>query len=171
MAKPKKDALDRFAEEANADPKKVIALMFWRERHRNPEMACQITEADIKGFTDCVNYLEVEPEVSIVRPGGRPAQPAIPAAGNRRGVPARPEEPARPFVSVNLVAKGTMNAIKPIENSEEGAKLRDASDTLRRARERAGDVAGQLLRDVASGQFSTSTMQDAAQMLVTLARA
>lgn len=168
MAKPKKDALDKLAE---ADPREIIALILWKDRHRNPDMAVQITEKDLAGFRACVDYLEVEPEVSIIRPQGRPAQVAIPAAGKRRGTPARPAEPPRPFVAVNLVAKGTMNAIKPIENNEEDAKIRDQTDALRRYRDKANELASVLLRDVASGQFSTSTIQEAAQALVAMARA
>lgn len=168
MAKPKKDVLDKLAE---ADPKEIIALMLWKDRHRNPDMAEQITEKDIAGFRACTDYLGVDPEVAIFRPQGRPAQAAVPAAGRNRAVPARPAEPARPFVAVNLVAKGTMNAIKPIENNEEDAKVRDQADALRRYRDKAGSLASQLMQDVAAGQFSTSTIQEAAQALVALARA
>lgn len=168
MAKPKKDALDQLAA---ADPREVIALLLWKDRHRNPDMAVQITEKDIVGFRACVNYLEVEPEVAIFRPPGRPAQAGIPAAGNRRATPARPAEPPRPFVSVNLVAKDTMNAIKPIESNEEDAKLSDQGNAYRRAKDLAPSVANTLARDVNSGQFSTATILEAAQLLTTLARA
>lgn len=168
MAKPKKDALDKLAE---ADPREIIALMLWKDRHRNPDMALQITEKDIEGFRACVDYLEVEPDVSIFRPQGRPAQAAIPPQGRNRGVPARPAEPPRPFVAVNLVAKGTINAIKPIENNEEDAKLRDSGEELRRWREKAPFIAQQMLSDIASRQYSTATMQEAAQALSALARA
>ena len=161
------DVLDALA---RSDPKRIIALMLWKDRHRNPEMALQITQPDLKGFTDCMNYLEVEPDVVIFRPQGRPAQAAIPAMGKRRAVPAYPSEPPRPFVTVNLVQRGTMNSIKPIENNEDDAKKRDQGEELRRWRDKAPQIARQLLQDVGAGQFSTATIQEAAQALVALAR-
>lgn len=167
MAKAKKDALDQLAE---ADPREILALILWKDRHRNPEMAVQISEKDLKGFRDCMTYLEVTPEVVVFRPQGRPAQPAIPAAGNRRGTPARPAEPPRPFVAVNLVAKGTMNAIKPIENNEEDAQLRDAGDARRRYADRAPVIAQALMGGIASREYSTATMQEAAEALMALSR-
>lgn len=166
--KAPKDALDQLAA---ADPREIIALMLWKDRHRNPDMALQITEKDIAGFRACVDYLDVVPEVSIIRPQGRPAQAAVPASGRNRAVPARPADPPRPFVAVNLVAKGTMNAIKPIENNEEDAKVRDREDNLRRLRDKAPSLASQLMQDVAAGQYSSSTIQEAAQTISALARA
>lgn len=171
MAKAVKDALDTLAEEAAFDATKVIALMLWKDRHRNPEMAVQITEADITSFKACTDYLEVTPEVRIVRPQGRPAQEAVPAQGKRRAVSARAAEPARPFVAVNVVAKGTTNSIKPIENSEENAQRRDEADRLRRVRDQALGLANSLLADLAQNQTSNSTIREAAQALQTLARA
>jgi hypothetical protein len=167
----KKDLLDRWADEANKDPKKLVALMFWRERHRNPEMAIQITEKDISGFQGCVDYLEVTPEVVIIRPQGRPAQAGQPARGRLKAVPARPAEPPRPFVAVNLVNAGTMDSFKPIENNEEDAKVRDQAELVRRAKDKASQLAAQLMHDAASGTFSTATMTEAAQALQALARA
>lgn len=164
------DQLDQFAEEATKDPRKVIALMLWKERHRNPEMAVQITEQDITGFNACVDYLDVKPDVLIVRPQGRPAQEAVPAQGKRRAVPARAGEPARPFVAVNVVAKGTVNSIKPIENNEEDAKRRDEAERLRRVRDQAQGLANALMADLAQSQFSTTTVREAAAALQTLAR-
>lgn len=166
-----KDALDQFTEEALKDPRKVIALMLWQDRFRNPEMARQITEQDIKGFNDCAEYLGVTPDVKIVRPQGRSAQDAVPAQGKRRAVPARAGEPARPFVAVNVVAKGTSNSIKPIENNEAAAQRRDEAERLRRVRDQALGLASGLLADLAQNQFSTATVREAAAALQTLARA
>jgi hypothetical protein len=172
MAKaPKKDLLDRLAEDGNRDPRLIIGLMLWQDRHRNPEMARQITERDLRGFTDGMTYLEVTPDVVIVRPQGRPAQEAIPAQGKRRAVSARPAEPARPFVAVNLVRKGTMDSIKPIENNEEDARLRDQAAMVTRWRDKAPGIARELLAGIASGTYSTATMQEAVDALTALARA
>lgn len=163
----KKDALDLLAE---GDPKKIIALMFWRERFRNPDMSLQITEQDLKGFEDCVTYLGVEPDVSIYRPQGRPAQEAIPASPGKRGIAARPAEPPRPFVFVGVTDKQG-NQIKPIENNEEDADRRDQANELRRYRDKAVQLSSLLLGMCQSGTFSTSEIQEAARALTILSRA
>src|SRR6266403_1241714 len=60
---------------ANGDPKKVIALMLWKARRRQPDLYVKIDEDDLKGFEDCVTYLKVVPEVMIRRPPPIAAQP------------------------------------------------------------------------------------------------
>lgn len=163
----KKDALDLLAE---GDPKKIIALMLWRERFTNPDMSLQISEQDLKGFDDCVTYLGVEPEVSIYRPQGRPAQEAIPASPGKRGIAARPAEPPRPFVFVGVTDKQG-NQLKPIENNEEDADRRDQANEIRRYRDKAGQLSSLLLGMCQSGTFSTSEIQEAARALTILSRA
>lgn len=168
MSKPrplKKDALDLLAE---GDPKKIIALMFWRERFKNPGMSLQITEKDLQGFEECVTYLGVKAEVSIYRPQGRPAQEAVPAEKGKRGIAARAAEPPRPFVFVGVV-DGQGNQIKPIENNEEDADLRDLANEVRKAKDRAPQLAALLIGMCQSGTFSTSEIQDAARALTVLA--
>jgi hypothetical protein len=167
----KKDALEKFTEEANKDPRKAIALLLWIARHRNADLAALITAEDIEAFDACCDYLKVKPEVLIVRPKGHPGTPGIPAQGKRRAVPARPAEPPRPYVVVQLVQKGTTDGFKPIENNEEGAKLRDQANQVRRAREQAPQLSAQLMADARVGVFSTATIGEAAGVLQTLARA
>lgn len=169
MAKAKavpKDALDLLAE---SDPKKIIQLLFWRDRFRNPEMSAHITLEDLKGFDECVKYLGVTPQVSIFRPQGRPAQEAVPAVPGKRGIAARPAEPARAYVFVGVVDKDG-NSIKPIESTEENAERRDVANTLRRFREKGPHLAALLRGACQSGTFSTSEVQDAAQALEVLSR-
>jgi hypothetical protein len=167
----KLDRLDLFAADANADPRMVVQMLLWKDRHRNSEMSVQVTEKDLEGFEACLQYLEVKPEVKIFRPQGRPAQAPIPAQGKRRAVPGRAAEPARPYVAVLMVQRGTMDGFKPIENNEEDAKLRDSADEVRRARDKAFQLSIQMAADMRTNVFSTSTIADACQVLVTLARA
>lgn len=174
MAKAKakqKDVLDTFAEQATTDPKRAIQLLLWKQRFENPDMAAVITEKDIDGFNASCAYLDVVPDVQIVRPQGRPAQPAIPAQGKRRAVAATTGEPPRPFVVVSLVKKGTQDQVKPIENNEEDAQRRDQAGAFRRAKEKAPQIAAQLMADTRSGVYSTATISEAAAMLQALARA
>lgn len=169
-AKPK-DALDAFAELANANPKRAIQLLLWKRRHENPDMTEVISQKDIDGFDASCAFLEVVPDVMIVRPQGRPPQPAVPAVGKRRAVPATGGEPPRPFVVVGLVKKGTADQLKPIENNEEDAQLRDDATRLRRVKETASGLASQLLSDLGRKEFSEATVREAAGALTILARA
>lgn len=165
-----KDTLDQFAEAANADPKKAIQLLLWKARHENPDMVAMITEQDVAGFEASCAYLEVAPDVQIVRPKGMPPRDAVPAEGKRRAVPAFSGEAPRPFVVVSLVKKGTKDQIKPIESTEDGAQRRDESAALRKMRDGAPALAGALLADLAANQFSSATIREAAAALQVLAR-
>ena len=165
-----KDLLDQFAEQAAADPKRAMQLLLWKQRFENPDMAVIVKEADIVGFDQACAYLEVTPDVAVVRPQGLPARPAIPAEGKRRAVPAFAGEAPRPFVVVSLVKKGTKDQIKPIENNEQDAQRRDEANALRKVKDSAAGLAAALLGDLAQNQFSTATIREAAQALQTLSR-
>ena len=172
-AKVKKlDPLDALAQ----DPLRVMQLMIWVNRHRNPDMFFQINEADLQAFDACMKYQKVRPTVLIKRPPEIPAQPAIPAHGNRRGVPARPAIPARPYVMVSLVeidknGKVTENVIRPIESNEDDYDTQQQVAEVRRAKDRAPMLAQEILKGAANGETSLSDIQDAANCLITLARA
>lgn len=168
MAAKKKDPLDALAE---GSPLEVIALMLWKNRHREPDMYVQITETDIKGFRDSVEYQKLKPSVSILRDQGQPASPAIPAVGKRRAIPARPATPPKPFVMVTLVEEGTGNVIRPIENNDQDYDHAQEVAQIRRAREQAPQLADLLMRMARSGDYSESDLADAANTLRILSRA
>ena len=160
------DPLDALAA---ADPREVIALMLWRDRMRNPELALQIGEEELEQYTACIRYLKVAPQVRIFRPQGVPAQDAIPATGNRRAVPARAAIPPRPYVIVSLVDKDG-NAIKPIESTQENYDASLERERVRRFRDNAPQLAQQLLNMAKSGEYSLAVMQECADALIALAR-
>ena len=166
--KAAKHPLDQLAE---GDPGRVIAMMLWKARLREPDMYVQITEQDIKGFDDCVKYLKVTPEVKIHRPAGLPAQDAIPASANRRATPGRAATPPKPFVIVTLVEKGTENVIRPVENNESDYDASLEAGALRKAKDQAGALAARIVEQGRTGDVSLSDMQDAANALLVLARA
>ena len=161
------DPLDAFAA---ADPGRVLQLVFWKNRHMNPEMAVLITAEDLAGFDQCMAYQSAKPAILVYRPEGKPATPAIPAAGNRRAVPASPAEPARPFVIVSLVERGTRNGVKPIENNEDDFKTGELTRRIQVAKRNVGTLAAELRRTAASGDFSTATLEEAANTLELLGR-
>lgn len=156
---------------AQGDPKMVIALMLWKERHRQPDMYVQLDEKDLQGFTDCVAYMKMTPDVMIKRPAGLPAQPSLPATHHRRAVPAREAIPPKPYVIVSLVERGTENVIRPVENNEADFDVAQNATAIRKARDQAPDIANRILAQARSGEYSLSDIQDAADALLTLARA
>jgi hypothetical protein len=156
---------------AAGDPKKVIALMLWKARHQQPSLYAQINEDDLETFGACVRYLKTEPEISITRPQGVPAQAAIPAQGNRRAVPARAAIPPRPYVIVALVDKKTGDAVRPVENNQDDFDRAAETQQVLKARQDAPLLAQRILHQAATGEYSLSDLQDAAQALNTLARA
>lgn len=158
------------------DPLKVMQLMIWVNRHRNPDMFFQINEADLEAFNACMAYQKIKPTVLIKRPPEIPGQAAVPAMGNRRAVPARPPIPARPYVMVTLVeidknGKVTENVIRPVESNEADYDQQQEVAALRRAKDRAPLLAQEILKSASSGETSLSDLQDAANCLITLARA
>lgn len=169
-AKKTVDPLDRLAN----DPLRVIALMLWKDRMRNPDLYVQITAKDIQGLDDCTGYLKLIPEVKIEHPAGLPAQAAIPAAGNRRAVPARDATPSKPFVVVSLLGKderGITGPLKPVENNEDDYDTAKDASAVRKAKDQAPMLAERLVQQARAGEFSLSDMQDAADALLILALA
>lgn len=166
------DPLDQLAAlgaDLSPGAQRVIALLLWQDRMRNPDMFRQLTEHDIKGLDDCTRYLKVKPVVRVHRPEGVPAQPAIPASGNRRAVPARPAIPPRSYVMVCLVDERG-DAIKPIENNEQDFDAATAAQQVQRARTSAPELAQRIVAQARTGEVSLSDMTDAANALLILAR-
>lgn len=167
--KPKKvDPIDALA----AGPlENVVMLMLWKDRLRQPDLFVNITAEDIKGFEDSMRYMKVKPTLVVKRPEGVPEQQAIPAQGNRRAVPYRAAIPPRPYVLVTILEEGTEHGIRPVENNEADYDRAQAAAAVRKARDQAPRLAEDLLRQARTGEFSLSEIQDAANALVTLARA
>ena len=164
------DPLDSFEKLANHDPRNALMLVLWKLRHDNPDFTHQITERDLEGFTKCVDYLEVTPQIKIHRPRGLPAQDPVPAHGNRKAVPGRSAGPDKPFVVVQMIdTEG--NAIVPIEDNEDDQRLGKQRQEVSRAREKATLLADQLLQDIRQNTIANSMVQEAAGLLKTLARA
>lgn len=168
MATKKADPLDDL--ENNPGDGRAIALMLWKDRFNNPEMAIQVTADDIKGLDDCTAYLKVTPEVRVFRPKGRPAQEAQPQTAKRSAVPAVPAGPRPDYVLIQLVDKDG-NAIKPVENTIEKREMQIEADNIRNAKTQATAVANELLSGLAAGNYSDATIRDAAKLLMLLAKA
>lgn len=165
--------LDRLVK----DPMRVVALVLWKMRFAAPELTVQITPQDIEAFEASVAYTKQVPKVLIIRPAGRPAQEAIqamaPTIANPRGraaQPARPAEPPRDYVVVQLVdADG--NAIVPVESNEADYDRGRQVAALKRMRELAPELASRVKANAQGGTFSLDEITQLADTAATLARA
>lgn len=146
------DALDALV---TGDPKEVIAMLLWRNRLRAPELAMMITDQDVAAFRQCVDYLEVQHEVRIFRPM------AGPQITNQ--VPAN-------YVVACLVEKGTTNAIRPIENNEQDYAAAERAEKIRRVRDSAPQLVGQVRSSAQSGSYSDAEINELCEALLTLAK-
>ena len=161
------DIIERIAA---LPPRQIIALLLWKDRHRNPGLTQTITAKDLEGLEACLNYLKTEGEVSIVRPAGRPAQPAF-TSKEQGAQPARPADPPRDFVVVALVEKGSAtpgvigNAITPVENNEEDAKLADRARLVAQIKPTVPRLAAALANEQATGDISLATCNDVIEAL------
>lgn len=165
------DALDTWMRAAEQDPRLAILAMLWKDRHRNPEMSVSVTEADLEGCQKSMEYMGAKPEVRIFRRLGREATAGIPATKGKRAVPPSPAIPPSAFVIVAVLERGTFNAIKPIENNEDGARGRDQADVVRRARDRVAMYSTAVRQAAASGTFSQSDITELCGAAEALARA
>jgi len=165
------DKLDEFAHMANeADPMRALMLLFWRYRHQDPAFTVEITAADLTAFEQCINYLEIKPEIRIFRPQGAPAHPGAPATETRSAIPPRPAGKPKDYVVIQMVDQEG-NAIVPVENNEADLDKGKQAQAARRIKETAGALASQMIADLQAHTVSSSTIMEAAQALQVLARA
>lgn len=155
---------------ATGNPLDVIALMLWKNRHREPDMFVQIDEQDMAGLQASMAYQKVKPAVLIHRPQGLEATPAIPATAKRRATPARAATPPKDYVIVTLVEAGTENVVRSIENNQADYDHAQERALQRKAVSDAPHLADRLINMANSGEYSLSEMTDAAECLRILAR-
>lgn len=162
-----KHPLDALAE---GNPLDVIALMLWKNRHREPDMFVQLNEEDMAGLQASMAYQKVKPAVLIHRPAGLEASAAIPASKGRRAVAARAATAPKDYVIVTLVEAGTENVVRSIENNQADYDHAQERTLQRKAVSDAPHLADRLINMANSGEYSLSEMTDAAECLRILAR-
>lgn len=170
MKRKPTDQLDAFAA-AGAD--EALKILLWKQRHENPAFAMQVTAEDLKGFHDCINYLEVkpgvhiQPKVIIHRPGAVPARPAQQVG--KKLIPGREAIPPKDYVVVQMVDQDG-NGFVPIENNQDDRDRQIAADNARRMKEQARTVASQMAADLAMNTYSSDTITRAIQSLNALSQ-
>lgn len=164
-SEPSADPLDVFLRNAGRmNPQEALMLVFWKQRHTNPEFSIEIHPEDLKGFSDCLAYLEVTPVIKVYRPGGLPATQAIEAHGNRRAVPARAAIPPKNYVVIQMVDKDG-NGWVPVENNIKDHEAAERTKRMVNAKEKAKQLANALISDLQQSITSTGTIQEAAAIL------
>jgi hypothetical protein len=164
------DALDAFEAMCNEqDPARAIMMLFWKARHQNPQFSIDITDKDLVAFDQCMEYLEVEPQIRVFRPQGMPPHPGAPATESRSAIPPRPAGPPKPYVVIQMVDKNG-DAIVPIENNEEDLQRSQAAQRIRNVAKGASQLADQLMADLRANVTSSSTITEAANALKMLAQ-
>lgn len=163
------DALDQFAKAAELGNLDIaIMLMFWKARHDAQPFTMDITEADIKGFNDCVQYLEVQPTIRVFRPQGKPAHLGAPATETRSAIPPRPAGKPKDYVVIQMIDQNG-DAFVPIENNEADLQRGQETQRIRRIKETAPALAAQMMADLQANTTSNSTIMEAAEALKLLA--
>lgn len=166
------DALDQFVDACKQDPTEAAIAILWKLRHQFPELAIQIGRKDLKGLNDCAGYLEVVPTLHIHRREAVPARAAQPpSAEYPKGVPGFAGAPASEYVTIGVVAHGTTDSFKPIENNEEDAQAGENAAALRTAIEQTPGLAQMVSNNAAQGIFSEELVMELAANAMALARA
>lgn len=140
-----------------AGPRAIIALLLWKNRHANPNLAVTITQADMDALKQCLEYQEAAPDVAIWRKPGA--------------------------VLVGLVEKGTElkdkdgqqtsmgNAITPVENNQGDLDRANSAKALTALKEQAPLLARRLRSEDQAGICSSDTVSLCADALIRLANA
>lgn len=123
----------------------IIALLIWKMRHSLPALVVQITKADREAFRQSLEYNEQTVKVNVE---------------NRHGT-----------TLVHLTDEKTGDQIIVTENNEADADKGDAAKRLRMVKQSAPELANQLRRDLASGSWADSMIEEVCATLVTLGRA
>lgn len=138
------------------DRDRAMQLMLWKIRHQYPDLALVITEQDIAKLDACCDYLKVQPAALAHRP-------------DQRGPKDKEPRPA-PFVVITLVAKGTTNVIRAVENDEADFERQKLAEQARRIATAAPATVARLLDDLRRGSYSEGEIADALRDMETLAK-
>jgi len=128
----------------NSNHEAIISLLIWKMRHSLPALVVQITQADREAFKQSLEYNEQVVKVNVE---------------DRHGT-----------TLVHLTDEKTGDQIIVTENNEADLDKGEAAKRLRMVKQSAPDLANQLRRDIASGSWADSMIEEVCAALVTLGR-
>lgn len=131
--------------------------MLWKNRHRNPGLSVTVTQKDIDGLKQCLDYQKLEAEVNILR---RPDSVVIALV-----------ERDTQLTDKDGTVTSLGNAISPIENNEADFEKAAKEKRLQGIREMAPQLAARLLSEDLAGICSRDTVTQCAEALQVLSKA
>lgn len=144
----------------------MVAMLFWKQRHSNPDLAITLTKADVDGFQQSLAYNKQEPIVIVdVRrpfmPGDKVPKDAVESA----------EDVLKTYLAIRLVDKVTTDPIVINENNEADLEKGEKAKQLRRIAEMAHVLVTRLQSEDAAGVASRQSINDVCTAFLDLARA
>ena len=125
------------------DTDRAIKQILWAYRHTEPNLCVHVTPKDVEALDQCLNYLEAEAKVRMVKtPGG--------------------------WTIVMTDKDG--NAIVPVENNEADLDKSIAANRRRAVQESVGALASRVKNAALTGEFSSSEVAELADAALLLAK-
>ena len=178
MATPKKAA------PPSVDWQRILQLLVWQRRMEPGGLSVMIEQREADAMDDCMAYLKKKPQVRVLERGDKTFVSVVDAASKvqvrdaegKQAVNNRPIERPVSDAGFVLLEPGDMvlsigDTIVPVENNEQDFAASQRAQELQRAREQASQLAMGIKQDAAIGQFSASTINQAMDYLIMLARA
>jgi len=122
----------------------TVALIFWKLRNQFPEMAIVLSEHDIKGYQDSMNYCQQTPQLIV---------------------DAKPSS-----VIIRIADKSTGDMIGIEENNETDLAAKELAVKTRAARDSANMLVGTARMEFSQGVNSKDTIDRLCESLTLLAR-
>ncbi len=128
-----------------------IGLLFWKLRNQFPELSVTITEQDIKGFQDSMEYQEQAPKLIIEAHRVHKDKPGV--------------------LVVRIADARTGDLIRVSENSEEALQEAELAKKLRRLKEQVPNMVANVRGEMSQGITSDDTIRTLCEAATALARA
>ena len=123
------------------EPNDIIKAILWHYRHIEPSMSIKVTEQDEKALADCLEYLKVDGKVTAVD---------------------------RPGCYIVALTDKDGNAVVPIENNEADFAISEKARNRKRLAEEAESLANRVKNAAAAGEFSSSSVMELADTVLSL---
>jgi hypothetical protein len=138
------EAPEHLVKIANGPLVKLVTLLFWKLRRQFPEMGMTISEHDIKGLDDSLAYNEQVPKLVA--------------------------EARRDYIVFRIADAKTDDMIILSENNEADLQKSEEAKRVRRIRETAGMLVGNVRAELSQGVTSNDSINQVCDALLALAK-
>lgn len=144
----------------------MVAMLFWKNRHRCPDLAVTISQSDVDGFQQSLGYNDQEPIVVVdVR------RPFMPGEKVARNAAETEEDRQKTYIAIRVVDRKTKDPIVINENNEADLQRGEALKQLRRQAEMAPNLVQRLRSEDQAGLASRQSIDDVCNALLALSKA